>query len=108
MANKKNNEELVSLEAQAKGKKAVKKEKEEQVEVKRSSKAKSNAKKVKKNKKSLVKRIREVFSELKKVSWPTWNKILKQTGVVLGVVLCFLVIIGLADFLLTTLAGLLV
>lgn len=38
-------------------------------------------------------KIKEVFSELRKVTWPTIGKTVKQTGVVLVVVLFFLVII---------------
>ena len=36
---------------------------------------------------------KETFTELKKVSWPTFAKVLKQTGVVIVVVLIFLVVI---------------
>lgn len=43
-------------------------------------------------------RIKEVVSELKKVSWPSWSKVVKQTAVVLGVVVLFLVVITLFDF----------
>lgn len=63
-----------------------------------------NDKKVKqKNKKpGFFKRIglklKDVFSELKKVSWPTFMKVVKQTGVVLVVVLIFLVVITGFDF----------
>lgn len=63
-----------------------------------------NDKKVKqKNKKpGFFKRIglklKDVFSELKKVSWPTFIKVVKQTGVVLVVVLIFLVVITGFDF----------
>jgi len=38
-------------------------------------------------------KIKEVFSELRKVTWPTVGKTVAQTGVVLVVVLFFLVII---------------
>jgi len=38
-------------------------------------------------------KIKEVFSELKKVTWPTFGKTLVQLGIVLVVVLFFLVII---------------
>ncbi len=37
-------------------------------------------------------RIRETFSELKKVTWPSFATVIKQTGIVLGVVLAFLVV----------------
>lgn len=63
-----------------------------------------NEKKVKqKNKKpGFFKRIglklKDVFSELKKVSWPSFIKVVKQTGVVLVVVLIFLVVITGFDF----------
>ncbi len=44
------------------------------------------------------KKIKEVFSEIKKVSWPSFGKVVKQTGVVIGVVFIFLVVITLMDF----------
>ena len=43
-------------------------------------------------------KIKDVFSELKKVSWPSFGKVVKQTGVVLVVVLVFLVVIFGFDF----------
>lgn len=43
-------------------------------------------------------KIKDIFSELKKVSWPTFAKILKQTGIVLVVVLIFLVVITAFDY----------
>jgi preprotein translocase subunit SecE len=42
-------------------------------------------------------KIKDVFSELKKVSWPTFGKVVKQTGIVLVVVLIFLVVITAFD-----------
>ncbi|MBE7084162.1 MAG: preprotein translocase subunit SecE [Clostridiales bacterium] len=47
--------------------------------------------------KKLGGKIKDVFSELKKVSWPTFGKVVKQTGVVLAVVLIFLVLITAFD-----------
>lgn len=41
---------------------------------------------------------KEVFSELKKVNWPTFGKVLKNTGVVLAVVIIFAAIITAFDF----------
>lgn len=38
-------------------------------------------------------KIKEVFSELKKVTWPSFGKVVKATGVVLVVVLIFTVIV---------------
>ena len=38
-------------------------------------------------------KLKETFSELKKVSWPTFPKVVKTTCVVLVVVLAFLVVV---------------
>ncbi|MBE5733936.1 MAG: preprotein translocase subunit SecE [Clostridiales bacterium] len=43
-------------------------------------------------------KIKDVFSELKKVNWPTFGKVVKQTGVVIVVVLIFLVVITAFDY----------
>ena len=43
-------------------------------------------------------KIKDIFSELKKVSWPTIGKVVKETGIVLAVVLVFLVVITAFDF----------
>jgi len=43
-------------------------------------------------------KIKDVFSELKKVSWPKFSKVVKQTGIVLAVVAIFLVVITAFDF----------
>ena len=48
--------------------------------------------------KRLGRKIKDIFSELKKVSWPGFAKVVKQTGVVLVVVLVFLVVIFGFDF----------
>lgn len=47
--------------------------------------------------KRIFRKLKEVFSEIKKVSWPSFNKIVKQTAVVLGVVLLFMIVITLMD-----------
>lgn len=44
-----------------------------------------------------------MVSELKKVTWPNFSKVVKQTGIVLVVVLFFLVIVTAIDFGLTEL-----
>ena len=36
---------------------------------------------------------KDIFSELRKVNWPTFAKVVKKTGIVLAVVLAFLVVI---------------
>lgn len=38
-------------------------------------------------------RLKETFSELKRVTWPTFPKVVKSTCVVLVVVLAFLVVV---------------
>ena len=43
-------------------------------------------------------KMKDVFSELKKVNWPTFGKVVKQTGVVIVVVLVFLVVITAFDY----------
>lgn len=45
----------------------------------------------KEKKPSLGKRIKDVFAELKRVTWPSFGKVVKSTCVVLVVVLIFLV-----------------
>ena len=49
------------------------------------------------NKRGFFERIgkwfKDAFAELKKVTWPTFPKTMKQTGVVLGVVLFFLILL---------------
>ena len=56
---------------------------------KRKEKAKAN----KKERTSMIKRLREVGGELKKVRWPTLGRTVKQTGVVLGLVLVFALVV---------------
>ncbi len=58
----------------------------------------TKAKKKDKNKKPNIfvrmgRKLKETFSELKRVSWPSFGKALKSTGVVLVIVLIFLVIV---------------
>ncbi len=60
-------------------------------------------KKAKKNKQpgffaKLGAKIKDIFAELKKVSWPSFGKVIKQTGVVIAVVVVFLVILTAFDF----------
>ena len=57
---------------------------------------KKTAKKSNKDKKGGVgKKIKESVSEIKKVNWPTFAKVCKQTGMVISVVvICTLVLFG--------------
>lgn len=52
-------------------------------------------------------KIKEVFSELKKVTWPSFGKIVKSTGAVLAVVIAFLIVFTAINYGLNTLLGLL-
>ena len=51
---------------------------------------------------------KEVVAELKKVTWPEKKEIVKATGVVLVLAITFGVIVGVFDFLFSTLIGLIV
>lgn len=58
--------------------------------------------------KFLARKFREMKSELKKVTWPTYKHTFNQTLVVLSVVLCFLVVLFFMDWGLSSLLKLLV
>ena len=62
----------------------------------------ANATKTKNKKPSWFRRvgakIKETFSELKRVTWPKFGTAVKTTGVVLVVVLAFLVVVTAVDF----------
>ena len=47
----------------------------------------------KEKKPGVGKRLKDTFSELKRVTWPTFPKVVKATGVVLLVVLVFTVVV---------------
>ena len=85
------NEEVLAEENQAEPEKVSKKEAKAQKD-----------KKVKKEKKpsKAGKRAKETFSELKKVTWPAFPKVVKQTGIVLAVVLFFGVVLFAFDYIL--------
>ena len=52
-------------------------------------------------------KIKEVFSELKKVTWPSFGKVVKATGVVIVIVVAFLIVFTAINYGLNTLLGLL-
>ena len=72
--------------------------KEQKVAQKNDAVQKKNTKKKEFFLKKWGKKLKEVFAEVKKVSWPSFSKVVKQTGIVLGVVLLFAVVITLIDF----------
>lgn len=51
---------------------------------------------------------KDFFSELKKVTWPSFSKVVKQTGVVLLVTVCFLLVLMAFDSLFGLLYNLLI
>lgn len=62
----------------------------------------------KKKRRSPAKWFKELFSELKKVTWPTFPQVVKQTGIVLFVTLLFLLVLMGMDALLSYLYKLLI
>ena len=56
-------------------------------------KAQKQQKKSKPQEKVKRSRIKETVSELKKVSWPSFSKAMKQTGMVISVVVIFMALV---------------
>lgn len=82
-------------------------EKANKKDVKDNKTKKTNDKKKEKKEKGKLKRkAKETFSELKKVSWPSFGEVCKKTGVVLVVVLVFAVVIFGIDYCLGLLVNL--
>lgn len=54
---------------------------------------KDKSKKAVKNREPKRSRTRETISELKKVSWPSFGKTMKQTGMVISVVVIFMLLV---------------
>lgn len=94
MATPENNvvvEEDVVENEQVKGKKE---------QVKENSPKDKKQKKAKKQKEHKVSKVKETVSELKKVSWPKFGKVVKQTLVVIGMVIFFTLVLFAIDQLL--------
>lgn len=69
-------------------------------EAKKEKQPKQKTKKAKANAQPKRSRTKETLSELKKVSWPSFGKTMKQTGMVISVVLVFtLVVLGIDSLL---------
>ena len=64
------------------------------------------AKKAKVNAQPKRSRMKETFGELKKVSWPTFGKTMAQTGMVIGVVAIFALLVLGVDLFLGWIVGL--
>ena len=96
---------------EAKVEEKVAKTEEKVAKAKEDKKAdKSKDKKKKKDKKpsKMAKRLKETSSELKKVTWPKFTTVLKQTGVVLAVTAAFLLVVFGIDRLCSWLVGFIV
>lgn len=74
----------------------------------KSEKNKKDAKKKAKSDKPKRNFFKEIFSELKKVSWPTFKQACARTGIVLVVVAVFMFVVLGIDLLLTWLVSLIV
>ena len=70
----------------------------------------ANATKTKNKKPNWFRRVgakfKETFSELKRVTWPSFMTVLKTTGVVIVIVLAFLLVVTGVDAVLSLLLGL--
>jgi len=82
--------------------------KEDKIKSKEAKKDNKNNKKKAKNAKPRRNFIKEIFSELKKVNWPTFKQACKQTGAVLVVVALFMVVVLGIDLFLAWLMSLVV
>lgn len=107
-----NNEEI-SQEVKVEEAQPVSAEKENTTKVvkaKEENKKSDKPKKKKKEKKQskMAKRLKETSSELKKVTWPKFGTVLKQTGVVLAVTAAFLLVVFGIDRLCSWLVGFIV
>ena len=98
-----NNEEIKTAEVEAKTTTAETNAKVE----KKTEKVEKN-KKNKKVKEKKVGKAAKTFSDLKKVTWPSFGSVVKQTSVVIVVVLAFLLVIFGLDRLCSWLIGLIV
>ena len=110
-----NNEEI-SQEVKVEETQQVSAEKQTTSEVKavkakednKATKAQKQKKAKDKKSSKIAKRLKETSSELKKVTWPKFTTVLKQTGVVLAVTAAFLLVVFGIDRLCSWLVGFIV
>ncbi len=88
---KKEKEQITEVEViEPDTEKTSKGKKQDKANTKKSNKKSKDAKKG-----GLGKKMKESLSEIKKVSWPSFGKTVKQTGMVIGVVaICTLLLFG--------------
>lgn len=90
----------------AKGNKTLNTETKANTKVTKADKTAAKQKKQKGQEKVKRSRTKETMSELKKVSWPSFGKVMKQTGMVISVVVIFMLLVIGIDQLLTWLLSL--
>ena len=73
-------------------------ESKEKAKEPKQAKTEKKAKKQKKTKEPRQNKVKETVAELKKVTWPTFPKVVKNTLLVLGIVLVFTVVLFGIDF----------
>lgn len=106
--NEVNQTEQVAVEPQPSKKELKKQAKLEAKQAKEAQKAKESKKAKKQNSESKKNKTKETVAELKKVTWPTFGKVVKNTLIVLGIVIAFTVVLFCIDRILSWLFQLMV
>ncbi len=106
--NEVNQTEQVAVEPQPSKKELKKQAKLEAKQAKEAQKAKESKKAKKQNSEPKKNKTKETVAELKKVTWPTFGKVVKNTLIVLGIVIAFTVVLFCIDRILSWLFQLMV
>ena len=106
--NEVNQTEQVAVEPQPSKKELKKQAKLEAKQAKEAQKAKDSKKAKKQNSEPKKNKAKETVAELKKVTWPTFGKVVKNTLIVLGIVIGFTVVLFCIDRILSWLFQLMV
>lgn len=106
--NEVNQTEQVAVEPQPSKKELKKQAKLEAKQAKEAQKAKDSKKAKKQNLEPKKNKAKETVAELKKVTWPTFGKVVKNTLIVLGIVVGFTVVLFCIDRILSWLFQLMV
>lgn len=106
--NEVNQPEQVAVEPQPSKKELKKQAKLEAKQAKEAQKAKDSKKAKKQNLEPKKNKAKETVAELKKVTWPTFGKVVKNTLIVLGIVVGFTIVLFCIDRILSWLFQLMV
>lgn len=106
--NEVNQTEQVAVEPQPSKKELKNQAKLEAKQAKEAQKAKDSKKAKKQNSEPKKNKAKETVAELKKVTWPTFGKVVKNTLIVLGIVIAFTVVLFCIDRILSWLFQLMV